>query len=56
MKWIKKWLLKRLTITDLCQYFHEKGITFDFKLEKKHPPIYYAKNSRLYKRRQNEKL
>ena len=47
---LKKWLLKRLTIDDLCQYFHEKGITFDFNLEKKQSPVYWAKNSIIYKR------
>lgn len=50
MNIIRKWFLKRLTIDDLCQYFHEKGITFDFKLDKKQPPLYYAHKGKLYKR------
>jgi len=49
MNIIKKHILKTLTIKELVEYFHSKGIRFSLTLEKKQQPKYYAKDSRLYK-------
>jgi len=50
MNRLKKYILSTLTINDLVEYFYNKGIGFDFKFEKKQQPLYYAHDSRLYRR------
>ena len=50
MNIIKKYLMRKLTVNDLVEYFYSMGMGIDIKLNKKELPRYYAKNSRLYKR------
>ena len=49
MKRLRKWLMGKLTVNDLVEYFHSIGLGFDLTFKKKQQPVYYAKNSRLYK-------
>ncbi len=49
MKMIRKWLIGKLTVNDLVEYFHSMGIGFNFTLEKNIIPEYYIKNSRIYR-------
>jgi len=49
MKTLRRWLMGKLTIDDLVEYFHSIGVSFDLKFEKKQSPVYFAKDSRLYK-------
>lgn len=51
MKIWKNWLMGKLTVSDLVEYFHSIGIGFDLTFKKKQHPRYYVKNNRLYKRR-----
>ena len=54
MNIIKKWFLKRLSINDLCWYFHDRGIEIDMVFAEKQLPVYSAKNSKMYKRTFNK--
>lgn len=50
MKTWKNWLMGKLTVNDLVEYFYSIGIELDLTFQKKRAPIYCARNSRLYKR------
>lgn len=49
MKCLRRYLMRKLTIDDLVEYFHSIGVGFDLTFKKKQQPKYYAKNSRIYK-------
>jgi len=49
MKTLRRWLMEKLTVNDLVEYFHSIGLGIDIKFNKKELPRYYAKNSRMYK-------
>ena len=49
MKRLRKWLMGKLTVNDLVEYFHSIGLGFDLKFNKKQQSVYWAHNSRLYK-------
>ena len=51
MNRLKRWVMGTLTVDDLVIYFHEIGISFDFKLNKKKLPEYYMNDSRIYRLR-----
>ena len=54
MKTWKNWLMGKLTVNDLCEYFHSIGIRLDLTFQKKRPPVYFAKDSRLFKTKGRE--
>ena len=49
MKCLRRYLMGKLTVDDLVEYFHSMGVGFNFTFEKKQLPVYFAKDSRLYK-------
>lgn len=49
MKFIKRWILGKLTVDELVEYFYSMGIGLDLTFQKKQQSRYYAKNSRIYK-------
>ncbi len=51
MKWLRRYILLKLTIDELVEYFNSIGVNLDFTFGRKQKPKYYAKNSRLYKRK-----
>ncbi len=51
MREIKKWFIGKITTDEMIEYFHDKGMSIHMTFNKKQLPLYYAKNSRLYKLR-----
>ena len=49
MNIIRRWILGKLTVNELVEYFHSIGIEIDMTFKRKQQPRYYAKNSKLYK-------
>ena len=58
VKRLRRWLIGKLTVVDLVEYFNSMDIMIylrymkkdtDKEIKKQHP-VYYAKNSRMYKR------
>jgi len=54
MNIIRKWILDKMTVDELVEYFAEIGIILDFSFGQRPESRWYAKNSRIY-RRQNER-
>ena len=49
MNIFRKWVLNKMTVNELVEYFAEIGIGIDLTFQKKPRVIRYAKNSRIYK-------
>jgi len=50
MNIFRKWILDKMTVDELVEYFAGIGIGLDISFGQKPKPRWYAKNSRLYRR------
>ena len=50
MNCLKRWILGKLTVNELFEYFHSMGVEIDFSFEKKREAVYYAHKGMLFKR------